>query len=96
MTEARQARFGSGRSVLRVEDDKLLTGKGSFADDVSSPGQMHTCFLRSPHPLNYLKNAWRMWTYGGWLKRQARAGRFHYLSAETVREVTDTCGLTPP
>ena len=50
MTEARQARFGSGRSVLRVEDDKLLTGKGSFADDVSSPGQMHTCFLRSPHP----------------------------------------------
>src|SRR6266705_2143216 len=50
MTEPAHARFGSGRSVLRVEDDKLLTGHGSFADDVSSPGQAHVCFLRSPHP----------------------------------------------
>src|SRR5437879_5323425 len=41
--------------------------------------------LRSAHPLNYLKNAYRMWTYGGWLKRQARSGRFHYLSAQAVR-----------
>src|SRR5207244_6918961 len=30
--------------------DKLLTGQGRFADDVSSPGQAHVCFLRSPHP----------------------------------------------
>jgi carbon-monoxide dehydrogenase large subunit len=50
VTESRYARFGSGQSVLRVEDDKLLTGQGSFADDVSSPGQAHVCFLRSPHP----------------------------------------------
>ena len=50
MSEPTHARFGSGRSVLRVEDDKLLTGQGRFADDVSSPGQAHVCFLRSPHP----------------------------------------------
>ncbi len=42
-------------------------------------------FFRSPHPLAYLKNAWRMWKYGGWLKKQARMGRFHYLPIETVR-----------
>jgi SAM-dependent methyltransferase len=35
-------------------------------------------------PLRYLKNALAMWQYGGWLKRQARTGRFHYLSRETV------------
>ena len=28
-----QARFGSGKSVERVEDAALLTGKGLFADD---------------------------------------------------------------
>jgi len=36
--------------VLRVEDERLLTGTGSFADDVSSLDQAHVCFLRSPYP----------------------------------------------
>jgi carbon-monoxide dehydrogenase large subunit len=36
--------------VLRVEDERLLTGTGSFADDVSLPDQAHVCFLRSPYP----------------------------------------------
>jgi carbon-monoxide dehydrogenase large subunit len=47
---SKYGRFGSGQSVLRVEDDKLLTGAGSFTDDVSAPGQAYVCFLRSPHP----------------------------------------------
>src|SRR5690242_9051429 len=42
-------RFGSGRSVLRVEDDALLRGEGVFADDVAVDGQLHVQFLRSPH-----------------------------------------------
>jgi aerobic carbon-monoxide dehydrogenase large subunit len=44
------ARFGSGRSVPRVEDDALLKGQGVFADDVSVAGQLVVHFLRSPHP----------------------------------------------
>ena len=36
--------------MLRVEDERLLTGTGSFADDVSSLDQAHVCFLRSPYP----------------------------------------------
>ena len=48
-TPSTQARFGSGKSVLRVEDATLLTGRGRFADDVSAPGQVHVCFVRSPH-----------------------------------------------
>ena len=44
------ARFGSGKSVRRVEDDSLLTGRGQFAENFSLPGQAHLVFLRSPHP----------------------------------------------
>jgi SAM-dependent methyltransferase len=38
---------------------------------------------RRPH--RYLLKAWRIWRYGGWLKREARRGRFHYLPLETIR-----------
>jgi len=48
--QPKYGRFGSGQSVLRVEDEKLLKGQGSFADDVSLPNQAYVCFLRSPHP----------------------------------------------
>jgi carbon-monoxide dehydrogenase large subunit len=47
--ESQYARFGSGKSVRRVEDAALLTGAGRFADDFSLPGQANVCFLRSPH-----------------------------------------------
>ncbi len=49
-SESQYARFGSGKSVRRVEDRSLLTGAGVFADDVSLPGQAYACFLRSPYP----------------------------------------------
>ena len=48
--ESQYVRFGSGKSVRRVEDESLLTGTGLFADDASLPGQACVCFLRSPHP----------------------------------------------
>jgi ubiquinone/menaquinone biosynthesis C-methylase UbiE len=38
----------------------------------------------SGHPLRHLKRSWRMLWYGRWLKREARAGRFHYLPAEAI------------
>ena len=34
--------------------------------------------------LEFLKRSLRMMKYGGWLKREARTGRFHYLPAEHV------------
>ena len=48
--ESTYARFGSGKSVRRVEDDSLLTGKGIFADDAVSLDHACVCFARSPHP----------------------------------------------
>ena len=37
-----------GRSVLRVEDHKLLRGAGRFVDDIALPGVLHAAFVRSP------------------------------------------------
>lgn len=36
-----------GRSELRLEDARLLTGRALFVDDVSLPGMLHVAFLRS-------------------------------------------------
>jgi ubiquinone/menaquinone biosynthesis C-methylase UbiE len=40
--------------------------------------------FRKERPLRFLKRGWRMMRYGAWLKREARAGRFHYLTAAEV------------
>ncbi|MFI7671725.1 xanthine dehydrogenase family protein molybdopterin-binding subunit [Nocardia sp. NPDC049526] len=40
----------AGTRVSRIEDLRLLTGAGSFVDDVSRPGMLHACFVRSPLP----------------------------------------------
>ena len=37
-----------GARIDRVEDARLLTGTGTFVDDVSRPGMLHACFVRSP------------------------------------------------
>jgi carbon-monoxide dehydrogenase large subunit len=39
-----------GRSVRRVEDPVLVTGKGCYVDDIPLPGMLHLAFLRSPYP----------------------------------------------
>ncbi|MDB5910073.1 MAG: carbon monoxide dehydrogenase [Massilia sp.] len=39
-----------GRAATRVEDAALLSGRGSFTDDVGvKPGTLHAAILRSPH-----------------------------------------------
>ena len=39
-----------GRSLPRVEDAALLTGRGRFIDDLAvPPGTLHAAILRSPH-----------------------------------------------
>jgi carbon-monoxide dehydrogenase large subunit len=38
-----------GRPVPRVEDDRLLAGRGRFTDDEHLPGEAWCAFVRSPH-----------------------------------------------
>ncbi|MGF7239273.1 MAG: xanthine dehydrogenase family protein molybdopterin-binding subunit [Frankia sp.] len=37
-----------GERVARVEDRRLLTGRGKFVDDVTLPRMLHAAFVRSP------------------------------------------------
>jgi len=37
------------RSETRIEDDRLLRGRGSFVDDLQSAGQAAAFFVRAPH-----------------------------------------------
>src|SRR5215472_4434966 len=37
------------RSQTRIEDDRLLRGRGSFVDDLQSAGQAAAFFVRAPH-----------------------------------------------
>ena len=42
-------RFGAGKPVKRLEDQRLLTGKGQFIDDRPEDGALWLYVLRSPH-----------------------------------------------
>jgi carbon-monoxide dehydrogenase large subunit len=42
-------KFGAGQSVKRVEDVRLLTGKGKFTDDLQRDGMLYGVTLRSPY-----------------------------------------------
>lgn len=40
----------TGRRVRRVEDPKLLRGRGTYVDDLAPEGTLHVAVVRSPHP----------------------------------------------
>ena len=46
--DAKGASRYAGERVHRVEDVRLLTGEGTYVDDVTLPGMLHACFVRSP------------------------------------------------
>lgn len=41
-------KFAVGQSALRREDQRLITGRGRFIDDINLAGQAHAAFVRSP------------------------------------------------
>src|SRR3954452_10452080 len=48
MTEGSVAGRYTGTRVQRMEDPRLLQGRGTFVDDIVRPGMLHACFVRSP------------------------------------------------
>jgi carbon-monoxide dehydrogenase large subunit len=42
-------KFGVGQAVRRTEDNRFLTGRGRYTDDLRFPGETFACFVRSPH-----------------------------------------------
>jgi carbon-monoxide dehydrogenase large subunit len=43
------ARFGASRTQKRLEDDRLLVGRGQFSDDRTFPGLAWLVLVRAPH-----------------------------------------------
>ena len=41
---------GIGARALRKEDQRFITGKGRYTDDINQHGQAHASFVRSPYP----------------------------------------------
>ena len=41
--------FGIGQPLRRLEDPRLLTGRGRFIDDVALPRMAHAVLVRAPH-----------------------------------------------
>ncbi|MBX6343304.1 MAG: hypothetical protein IRY97_12655, partial [Thermomicrobiaceae bacterium] len=39
-----------GASVKRREDPRMITGKGSYTDDIRLPGTLALALVRSPYP----------------------------------------------
>ena len=39
-----------GQKVVRVEDRRILSGRGKFVDDLVLPDMLHAAFVRSPYP----------------------------------------------
>jgi aerobic carbon-monoxide dehydrogenase large subunit len=56
LTEPGPIKFGIGQSVLRLEDPRLLRGKGCFVDDINLEGQTYAFILRSPHAHAVIKS----------------------------------------
>src|SRR4029453_2958977 len=45
----------AGQPLKRLEDPRLLTGHGSFVDDLYLPGMLYARVLRSPHAHAHLR-----------------------------------------
>jgi carbon-monoxide dehydrogenase large subunit len=43
------AKFGIGQAVLRVEDQRLVRGRGRYTDDIAFADQAYLVVVRSPH-----------------------------------------------
>ena len=41
--------FVIGKSQLRSEDQRFLTGRGRYVGDIEVHGALHVVFVRSPH-----------------------------------------------
>ena len=45
----RPTKFGVGQSVKRVEDIRLVSGRGNYASDAVDKAELKAVFLRSPY-----------------------------------------------
>jgi CO/xanthine dehydrogenase Mo-binding subunit len=71
-----------GKSMKRVEDPRLLTGHGKYADDIVVPNLAHAAVLRSPHAHARIVSVDKT-------RAEAVPGVLAVMSGADVAEVTD-------
>ncbi|HEV2431962.1 MAG TPA: molybdopterin cofactor-binding domain-containing protein, partial [Burkholderiales bacterium] len=49
-------RYGIGQAVTRVEDQRFLTGRSRYVDDIQLPHMLHGAVVMSPHAHALIKN----------------------------------------
>jgi SAM-dependent methyltransferase len=87
------------RLLVRIGELLRPGGRFIFSVNVPEPNWAKITLLSLPsilqaaQPLRYLKNSWRLLRYGRWMKREARRGRFHYLSADAVADKLARAGF---
>ncbi len=88
--------------ALLAEVYRVLKPGGRFVFSVNVPEpswwavglrSLVGAVTQSRRPLKFLKNCLRMNGYGGWLKTEARAGRFHYLPASETAAKLHAAGF---
>lgn len=91
----------AGYDQVLAETYRVLRPGGRFVFSVNVPEPawgrvaLHSLpgVFRAPRPSRYLKKALRMWSYGAWLKREARRGRFHFLPIGVVVQKLGATGF---
>ena len=54
-TEAKQP-YSVGKRMKRKEDPRFLQGKGNYVDDLTFPGMLYLCLVRSTYPHAEIKS----------------------------------------
>jgi ubiquinone/menaquinone biosynthesis C-methylase UbiE len=87
---------------LLAEIHRVLCPGGSlvFSVNVPEPSWGRVAFqslggiFHARKPGRYLTRSWQMMRYGGWLKKEARQGRFHFLDIAQVAEKLVQAGFS--
>jgi ubiquinone/menaquinone biosynthesis C-methylase UbiE len=97
--ERRWTRAAYDRVLADVARVLKPTGRFVFSVNVPEPawGAVARATLRGAYrakrPHSFLLRAWRIYRYGGWLKREARRGRFHYLPLPDILRRLQVAGF---
>ena len=73
-------KFGIGQPLRRLEDNKFLTGNGSYTDDINFNEQVYMYILRSPHASAKITNI-------NYQKAKEYKGVLTVISHQTIKKM---------